>query len=111
MSFSPQESSSEDNPLTDDELAYFRTCHLPLYPLLCMPANLYAAQLSTEKPLVALAIKTVCNKGHTYQTELSKQLRTTIALKMMVEGEKSLDLLQSLLVMMTWYLHRYLLRR
>jgi hypothetical protein len=103
MSFSPRGSNTEDNLLMDDELVYFRTCHLPLYPLMYLPASLSAAQLAARKPLVALAVKTICNKGHNYQAELSKQLRTTIAMKMMVDGEKSLDLLQSLLVMMTWY--------
>lgn len=105
MSTSPQESNPEDNSLTDDELSYFRTRHLPLYPLIYLPASLSAARLSTSKPLLALALKTICNKGRTYQTELSKQLRTTIALRMMVEGEKSLDLLQSILVVMTWSLY------
>lgn len=74
-----------------------------MYPLMYLPATITAAQLSAEKPLVALAFKTISNKGISYQAELSKQLRQTIATKMIVDGEKSLDLLQSILVVMTWY--------
>jgi hypothetical protein len=59
-------------------------------------------QLEYEKPLLSLAIKTISNKAYSLQDELSKKLRETMALKMMVDGEKSLDLLLSVLTCMTW---------
>jgi hypothetical protein len=101
LSFSPQE-SRPDNSLTHQELTAFRQRHLPLFPMIYLPPSLSVQQLSLERPLVSLAIKTICNKGCSYQAELSKELRQTIAMKMMVEGEKSLDLLLSVLISTTW---------
>lgn len=88
--------------ITEDELAEFRRLHLPHFPLVHVPADLSAEQLNHERPLLSLAIKTICKKAYSAQAQLSKKLRETIALKMMVNGEKSLDLLLSVLTCMTW---------
>ncbi|USP77300.1 uncharacterized protein yc1106_04574 [Curvularia clavata] len=90
-----------DQHLTEEELEKFRWLHLPHFPLVHLPPNLSARQLENEKPLLSLAIKTISNKAYSTQTVLSKRLREIIALKMMVDGEKSLDLLLSVLTCMT----------
>jgi hypothetical protein len=106
LSLSPQEDAfdtpSYNHVLTDEELAVFRQQHLPLFPLVFLPASLSAMQITREKPLVALAIKTICNKRCSYQKELSKEVRQTMATRLLVNGEKSLDLLLSVLICMTW---------
>jgi len=105
LSYSPQQDVAElphSNVLTDQELVIFRQRHLPFFPLIFLPPGLSAEELTHDKPLVALAIKTICNKGRSYQAELSKELRRAIALRTMVDGEKSLELLLSVLMCMTW---------
>lgn len=92
-----------DDSLTDEELAEFRQLHLSHFPLVYLPSSLSAEQLTVAKPLLSLAIKTICNKAYSQQSTLSKRLRETIALRMMVDGEKSIDLLLSVLTCMTWY--------
>ncbi|KAH8701458.1 hypothetical protein GQ44DRAFT_778646 [Phaeosphaeriaceae sp. PMI808] len=94
-----------DQSITEEELMKFRGLHLPHFPLIHLPSNLSAEQLNHEKPLLSLAIKTICNKAYSSQAKLSKKLRERIALKMMVDGEKSLDLLLSVLTCMTWSIY------
>jgi hypothetical protein len=107
LDFTPQPHDFEavrdrDQHLTEEELGKFCCLHLPHFPLIHLPPNLSARQLEYEKPLLSLAIKTISNKAYSSQTVLSKNLREKIALKMMVDGEKSLDLLLSVLTCMTW---------
>jgi hypothetical protein len=105
LDFTPQSDVMEamrDQSLTEEELTKFRSLHLPHFPLIHLPPNLSVQQLEYEKPLLSLAIKTISNKAYSSQDELSRKLRQMIALKMMVDGEKSLDLLLSVLTCMTW---------
>jgi hypothetical protein len=105
LDFSPPQTSPEtwsECDLTDHDVAVFRELHLPYFPLLYLPPTLYAKQLSEEKPMLALAIKTISNKAGGQQLELSQKLRSQIATKLFVDGEKSLDILLSMLVCMAW---------
>jgi hypothetical protein len=105
LDFTPQPDEMEamyDQSITEEELLKFRWLHLSHFPLVHLPLNLSAEQLDHEKPLLCLAIKTICNKAYSSQAKLSKKLREIIALKMMVDGEKSIDLLLSILTCMTW---------
>ena len=105
LSFSPQQTGPTlpcDSSLTDHDLAEFRELHLPCFPLVYLPPSLSAKQLLQEKPMLALAIKTISNKAGMQQVELSERLRSRLALKLMVDGEKSLDILLSMLVCMAW---------
>jgi hypothetical protein len=111
LDYSPQHAFSEtsfDERLTDEELAHCRQLHLSYFPFLNLPSSLTGEQLLDEKPLLSMALKTICTKAYTKQDELSRKLRGTIAQQLMVDGEKSLDLLVSLLTCMAWY---YILSR
>lgn len=50
-----------------------------------------------------MAIKTICNKGYTYQCRLSRKVREKVAHELLVEGEKTVDLLLSIITCMAWY--------
>jgi hypothetical protein len=105
LDYTPQQTISDtsfDECLTDEELADCRQLHLNYFPFLNLPSSLTAEQLLVEKPLLSLALKTICTKAYTKQDELSKKLRGEIAHRLMVDGEKSLDLLVSLLTCMAW---------
>jgi hypothetical protein len=105
LDYSPQQSivdASFDDRLTDEEFTKFRQLHLPYFPFLNLPPSLSVDQFLAEKPLLSLALKTICTKAYTKQIELSKRLRGTIAQQLMVDGEKNLDLLVSLLTCMAW---------
>jgi hypothetical protein len=105
LDYSPQQSGLEtpsDTGLTDRDLASFREVHLPYFPLLTLPASLSAPELSREKPMLALAIKTISNKAGYQQAQLSESLRGQVARRLFVDGEKSLDILLSMLIGMGW---------
>jgi hypothetical protein len=105
LDYSPEQSGCEtpcNISLTDRDLANFREVHLAYFPLLCLPAALSAEELSQEKPMLALAIKTISNKAGFQQAQLSESLRSQVARRLFVDGEKSLDILISMLVGMAW---------
>lgn len=106
LDYSPQIGSdtSCDNGLTDQELQKFQDYHMSYFPFFFLPPNTTAEQLRHERPLFYSAIQVVCNKAYTQQSELSKTLRSTIALQMMVDGERNVDLLLSLVACVTWYI-------
>nr|KAK5451282.1 hypothetical protein LTR18_001301 [Exophiala xenobiotica] len=68
------------------------------------------AELRHEKPLLVLAIMMVsCRHDQMRQTAIAKKLRELISHKMLIQGERNLDILQCLLVDLSWYqLHVHL---
>lgn len=72
------------------------------FPFFFLPPDITADQLRHEKPLLTSAIQVVRNKAFAQQSELSKTLRSTIAYQIMVDGERNIDLLLSLLACVTW---------
>jgi hypothetical protein len=106
LSESPQHPVAElasDDRLSDLELTKIRQLHLPHFPFVYLSPDISAEQLFMGKPLLSLAFKTISNKAASQQVELSKKLRTMIAMKIMVDGEKSIDLLLAILACMAWY--------
>ncbi|KAH5067517.1 hypothetical protein HBI25_198180 [Parastagonospora nodorum] len=105
LDFSPQQTGYTtpcDGGLTESDLHAFREFHLPYFPMIYLPPSMSARELQREKPMLALAIEIVMNKASKQQVQLSERFRTKMAMKLFVDGEKSLDLLLSLLVCMAW---------
>lgn len=91
-----------DQDLTDEELRTFRERHLPDFPLVNIPSDYTAAEAQKEKPIFALAIKAVTTKVASKQVVFGKKLREILTQKILVEGERSLPLLLSLLASIAW---------
>jgi hypothetical protein len=105
LDYSPQQPVSEaphDDVLTDEDLSKIRQHHLPYFPFIYLPPDLTATQLVHTKPLLALAFKTISNKAYARQAKLSKSVRSKIAIQLIVDAEKSMDLLLGLLACMAW---------
>jgi hypothetical protein len=103
--YSPQQNDAETpdgNTLSDDELAKFRQIHLPYFPLIHLPPSLSATQLQLEKPLLSSAIHVISNKAHSRQQKLARILRETVSSRLLVDGEKSIDLLLTVEVCVAW---------
>ncbi|KAF1846820.1 uncharacterized protein K460DRAFT_131548 [Cucurbitaria berberidis CBS 394.84] len=102
---SPHHSSiayGNDISITEYDLANFRDNYLRYFPFILLPANITAEHLQLGKPVLCLAIHTICTKAVPRQTLLSTLLRETLASKIIVSGERSIDLLLSLIVCITW---------
>lgn len=93
---------SAEHQLQERDLAEFRERHLPFFPLIEFPRGTTAVQLQQEKPMLCMAIQVLSTKSHAKQVVLAKGLRETLAQKISAEGERSIDLLQSVLVCIVW---------
>ncbi|OAA62850.1 hypothetical protein SPI_04390 [Niveomyces insectorum RCEF 264] len=109
----------EPNPAlvveSDDELvAKFRTHMLPVLPIVVLPPPTAeattAAQLAADRPFLLLAIRTAASSDN-YQSmqHLMYQLVSHVADYMLMRAQRSLDLLQGLLVVLCWYHHHCML--
>jgi hypothetical protein len=98
----PYTSESSEHQLQERDLVTFRERYLQFFPLLELPREMTAVQLQQDKPMLCLAIQVLSAKGHAEQVLLSKDLRETLARKIAAEGERSMDLLQSVLVCVAW---------
>ncbi|KAL7952435.1 hypothetical protein V8C34DRAFT_299339 [Trichoderma compactum] len=90
--------------LTTDEakqlLADFAAASAEFSPIL-LPFEASLDYLRVERPCLLLAILTACARDH-LQTRLEIEFRKMLADRVIVNAEKSLDLLQGLLVYLTW---------
>jgi hypothetical protein len=81
----------------------FRDCYLACFPCIHLRSDISATQLRSERPLLWFTIMMVtCQSSHT-QRRMSASWRSIVSQKMVVEHEKSMDLLQGLLVFLGWY--------
>lgn len=93
---------TRDQDLTEQELINFRERHLPDFPLVNIPSDYTAVELQREKPTAALAVKALVTKEASKQVVLGKKLREALTQKIMIDGERNLPLLVSLLISIAW---------
>lgn len=64
--------------------------------------------LRHDKPFLLLSIMTMSSqRARSLQVLLEKELRETLASKVIIEGELSLDVLQGLMIYLAWYHHNF----
>ena len=102
LSPSDLQDDCHDQDLTEEELVTFRERHLPTFPLVNIPPEYTAAEAQRDKPTMALAIKALTTKVATRQIVLGKKLREILTQKILIDGERSLPLLISLLTAIAW---------
>jgi hypothetical protein len=88
--------------LSDQQLVDFRDNHLPDFPFMYLSSSDTADYCQLHYPILSLAMRVVCTKAFTRQSQLSKQLRETLASKIVVYGDRSTDLLLSLIMSIAW---------
>lgn len=111
-SHSPEQSSTypdEDSSSPDgqDDEAYMdvlRKSILPLFPFIAIPAHLTAEQLRREKPFLHLNITMVTCQHAPRQREIAEMVKQYAAEHIVLKGEHSLDLLQGLLLYLSWFI-------
>ncbi|KAM7187488.1 hypothetical protein V8F33_011228 [Rhypophila sp. PSN 637] len=83
-------------------LHIFRTQKLPYLHFVYIPESTTAAELRREKPFLWLSIMVICVKRASTQQLLGEKLRALIAQKVIVEHQRSLDILQGLVGFLGW---------
>lgn len=75
------------------------------FPFVPMPTDCSCQDLVLQRPMLMLAVLTVSSHDSApLKTRLSREFRKVVMIKVM-NGEKNLDLLQSLLVFIAWHHH------
>ena len=89
-------------------LSIFRSMSI-YFPFVLIPAEASIESLSEDKPFLFLAMMTAASsEDKPLQELLDRELRTTLSTKVILEGEKSIDLLQGLLVYLAWFADFYI---
>ncbi|KAL2069099.1 hypothetical protein VTL71DRAFT_15437 [Oculimacula yallundae] len=84
-------------------LHLFREDFLPRFPFIVIPNGMSADTLRSQKPWLYKAVMTAAfQQDRVMQIEMSKQFLMDISAAMLLRGEKSLDMLQGLIVYNAW---------
>ncbi len=89
----------------EENLIIFRTNMLYFYPFMYIPPHKTAGELREEMPFLWFSINTVACKSVSQQQAMSASIRKHLAEKIIIECEKSMDLLLGLLVYIGWSHH------
>lgn len=87
----------------DELLTVFRTSMNHWLPFLSLADNVTAQELHHDRPFLYLSIMGVASRYTQRQAELRKRIMQQLAEKMFVGTERTLDLLQGVLVYTGWY--------
>ncbi|KPM41743.1 hypothetical protein AK830_g4856 [Neonectria ditissima] len=86
----------------DEYLRTFQAHHLKALPFIHIPPELTAARLQRERPFLWLNIRAFCCKSALEREMLLKTARETLAQSLIVDGERSIDLLLGLIAYLAW---------
>ncbi|KAK3691770.1 hypothetical protein LTR37_018428 [Vermiconidia calcicola] len=89
----------------------FQRLMAPSMPFIVIPTNATAQQLSADKPVLLLAICVVtCFHDFPQQQVMLKNLMRSLSERILMNNEKSIDILQGILVFVAWY-HPHIFHR
>jgi hypothetical protein len=95
-----------DSVLAGSLLSSFRLMS-EFFPFVVFQTDTTAEKLHTERPITLLAIlMTASWNNRSLQMTLEEQYRLELATKTIIDAQKSLDLLQSMLIYLAWYVWR-----
>lgn len=97
------------NDIAEDNVARFRHVSLRFAPIVYLPPPMTSNKLRQTRPLLWLSIMGCTTRSLKEAHAIGNQIRQIISHKVLLASERSLDLLQGLLVFLTWYGPRVLL--
>lgn len=99
-----QESSTPEDPVFGDALLYiYRNNMESQFPFVVIPDGVSAAELAQTKPfLYKTVIMAASYHDKSGQVRMTKDIFQYVSTHMIIGNEKSMDLLQGLLVLMGW---------
>lgn len=77
---------------------------IPLFPFVPIPSRMTAEELRRERPFLYLNISMLASPNSARQRELSNAVKEYLADRIIMNGHRSLDLLQGLLVHLAWFI-------
>ena len=102
----------EPSPIEAEEyLINFQTHKSIYFPFIHISPTTSAQELQLDRPFLWLCIMAVGSKSTSQQQFLGSRIRQTIALEMVVQSARNIDLLLGLLVFIGWHGIRQLRNR
>jgi hypothetical protein len=98
----PNLDSAADRAAAEAGLRSFRSLHLEFFPCVYISPSTTSEKLRGEKPFLWLTILAVTCPSATRQASIVERFHTIVAQKLVIEHEKSIDLLLGLLVFLCW---------
>ena len=96
--------TNEPSPWKAEELLnFFRADMLKYMPFMIIPSSQTAFELRRESPFLWLCIMGITSKSSSQQAALSRAVRSNLGRLMLVDGERSLDLLYGTITCIAWY--------
>ncbi|KAK0364086.1 hypothetical protein LTR91_019247 [Friedmanniomyces endolithicus] len=84
------------------------TIHFPFY---CLRPDASVVDMATDGPLTTVAICTVTSSAHPdTQARLAQAFRHALSATVIIRGERSMDLLQGLMIFLAWH-HNYMAKQ
>lgn len=80
----------------------FRDEMCPYFPFICIPDSVSAQDLRRDKPFLYLAVLAISTRKSLHQQELGKVIIRQLAERMLINGERSMDLLLGILTYAAW---------
>ena len=94
-----------DEQEAENLLLEYKTHLAEQFPFVVLPLNSISQSLHQEKPLLWKAIMVASSHENSHrQMALGSSLMEDLMMRLLFRAEKSLDLLQSLLVLIAWYM-------
>jgi hypothetical protein len=90
----------EENPDRDFEI--FKARHLKGYPFMYIPASMTAEEFQQTNPFLWMNIDAIFSSSLRRRGERGQKIREHLAQKVVVQGERSLELLQGTLMHGAW---------
>lgn len=91
-------------PVHETYFEQFRTCMNKLFPFIVLPLEIPTATIMKQRPfLFTCCVLTAMHRDPPLQSRVARDVMKFISEHMLLEGEKSLDFLQGLLVMLAWH--------
>lgn len=101
----PDEDSAAPGEQDDEALMdVLRKSIMPLFPFIAIPVHITAKQLRQEKPFLYLNVTMVACQHAPRQREIAEMVKQYVAEHIVLKGEHNLDLLQGLLVYLSWFI-------
>jgi hypothetical protein len=88
--------------LVEKWFEFFRDDMLNSFPLMHLPPQLTAQQLSQDRPFLLRSILSVASRCDNHRQELGQELMAELGQKMLVKNEGDVDMLLGILVYSTW---------
>ncbi|KAI1215166.1 uncharacterized protein F4807DRAFT_23873 [Annulohypoxylon truncatum] len=107
----PSIASSQDgypSPAEAEEiLRVFQDRFVPFFPFVYIPPETTAAQLQQERPFLWLTIACTCAKSQEKKAAYSQKIREYLSQKMLIELDRSVDLLLGVVCYLGWGMHHF----